>query len=226
MDVPSPIDNWPPSLHFDDQPDDIELTCLLQAPHKWANLEMIEEFGVLRVRAKKMPALTIILATMLGTILMTIASIQFLGPKPGEPAIFQTLFWLLPAFLWLIILPFVAIVLAVLNHRIAEEDDVLRVNIARRTLEICWVNRTLKAAEILAFTDVSRYFRYDRRGGEWTPRTSTGVLVRGENGAIEFSALAKGAISRRLAGRLAAIFDVPLRQVVLNKAESKALGDC
>jgi hypothetical protein len=79
----------------------------------------------------------------------------------------------------------------------------------------------------LKFTEVSRYYRSGRR---WRWTQQTGVLTRGEAGAVELHPVIREDDWRppepHWADRLADLFRVPVRRVELDRAESEALGDC
>jgi hypothetical protein len=210
------------SASFDHDPSDGELTCLLEGASAPVGLKIVEADGILRIRPGLIPATGIMLSMILGGVLLTGVMILLYRTNP---AFFEIAFWAGLAFTWLFLIPFWWIVLLVINRWIADKDDLLRVDPQRRTLELCQPGRTLRAAEILAFTDVFRYYRRDR-GGELCGKSQTGVLLRGQNSRAELLALVDGSTRPPLADRLAGIFQTPVRRIKLSKSESRALNDC
>jgi len=208
---------------FDHNPSDTELTCLLEGDSGWAGLKIVETDGLLRVRPSFIPTTGIMLSMVLGAVVISCPIVYFLAGEEWLAG--RIVLWFLLASFWLLI-PFWWIVLVVINRMIAAKEDVLRVDTMRRTLELCETHRTLQAAEILAFTEVSRYYRQYRHGGEWLVRFQTGMLVRTAHAQTELHALIDGRTNPPLADRLADIFHVSVRRITLDKAESRALNDC
>jgi hypothetical protein len=110
------------------------------------------------------------------------------------------------------------------NRHYAASKDFLRVDMRKQTLELCREDRTVSAAEIIAFTDVSRYYR-SRIDNEWFHRQQWGVLVQAADGGVELYALVDGSSNPPLADRLATIFHVPVRRLSLSQTESRDLDD-
>ena len=208
---------------FDHDPSDTELMCLLESSSGLAGIKIVETDGVLRIRPGLLPVTWIMLSMILGGVIVT--GVLILIYK-SDPAFFEIAFWGMLVFCWLFLIPFWWIVLVVINRAIAANDDFLRVDMGKRTLELCRERRTFQAAEIFAFTEVSRYCRWDRRGGEWLQKLQTAVLVRTADSQTELHAMVVGKTRPPLADRLASIFGVPVRRIKLNKSESRALNDC
>jgi hypothetical protein len=221
---------WVSSKCFDHEPTDMELTCLLDAPRSlgMSNFEIVETFGAFRVVPARMPAFWIMVSMILGAAFLTALPLilRFTVWSKENSLSLDVILGIWMAGIWLIIIPLGAIVLAVVNRHLAEAGDFLRVDMTGRVLELCRAGRTVPSAEILAFTEVSRYFRYDRRWGEWMGKRQTGVLVSAANGGAELIALMDGPSHPPLADRLANIFKVPVRRIKLSRDESRALEDC
>lgn len=223
---------WGSSRCFDHDPADSELTCLLDAPRclGMSNFRIVEAGGILRVVPEQWPTTWIVATTLPVAVLFTAVPIFLEFGSSSGSSLFDMLFavflWAWFAFIWLVLMPLVAVVPIVVNHYKRKADDFLRVDMTRRVLELCRADRTLRSTEILAFTEVSRFLRLDRRGGEWLGNLQTGVLVRTANGGTELLALADGMRRQRLADRLASVFQVPVRRIKLSKSESRALNDC
>jgi hypothetical protein len=140
---------------------------------------------------------------------------------------------LLVAFLligWLVCLPGLLVVLAVVSRLVAQKGDYLKVDMARRTLELCQVGRTLKASEIIAFTLLTRWYR---SSGAWNKTYQAGVLVRTPDNRVELLPVVRelgenvpSSKKSQWADRLASIFQVPVRRIELSRSESRALNDC
>jgi len=216
------------SKRFDHDPSDTELTCLLEGSSGVAGgIKIVEADGMLRIRSGLLPVTGIMLSMILGAVFFT--GVLILIYKT-DPVFFEIAFWGMLAFCWLFLIPFWWIVLVVINRGIAKNDDFIRVDMAKRTLELCGEGRKFQAAEILAFTEVFRYYYYDRPYGDsprgWYPKLQTGVLVRAADSQTELHALVGRKTRPPLADRLAGIFGVPVRRIKLNKSESRALNDC
>jgi hypothetical protein len=165
------------------------------------------------------------LSMILGGVVFTGAIIFALtrtGPKPPG---FDIGLWGMLAFCWLGLIPFWWIVLLVVNRSITAKDDFVQVDPARRTLEVCTDGRTFQAADILAFTEVSRFYHDAGRSGKWLPKLQSGVLLRAADAQTELHALVDGKTRPPLPDRLASIFAVPVRRIQLTKSESRALSD-
>jgi hypothetical protein len=215
------------SMQFDHNPADADLTCLLAAPRSlgMSDFKIIEKDGKLRVIPTQLPIIGIMASMVLGGVILTAVPMFLRSPiLPGESStLFDVLSGIWVASIWLVLIPFWAVVLAVVNRQIAKTDDFLRVDTTKRILELCHEARTLRAADIVAFTELTRWVH----GAEgWGKTLQTGVLVRTANGGIVLLALADGGSHLRLAYRLASIFHVPVRRIELSRSESRALNDC
>ena len=214
------------SKSFDHDPSDTELTCLLEGFSAVAGIKIVETDGMLRIRPARLPATGIMLSMILGAVFFTVVPILL---YKTDPAFFEIAFWVVVVFVWLFLIPFWWIVLLVINHTIAAKDDFIRVDMGRRTLELCAERRTFRAVEILAFTEVFRYYYVDRPHADsprgWYPRLQVGVLVRAADSRTELRALVDKKSRPPLADRLASIVGVPVRRIKLNKSESRALND-
>jgi hypothetical protein len=213
---------WPASKRFEHDPSDTELTCLLGGS---GTFKIVETDGMLRMRPQPIPVTGIMLSMVVGAVFFTgVIIVVAKAPGPQPPGA-QIVLWGMAAFAWLLLIPFWWIVVVVVNWQIAQKDDFVRVDTGKRTLELCGEGRTLQAAEILAFTEVSRYCRQNR-WDSWGRSLQTGVLVHADDSQIELHAVVDGKSRPPVADRLASIFAVPVRRVKLNKAESRALKDC
>jgi hypothetical protein len=192
-----------------------------------AGFKIAETDGLLRVIPARLPTFWIVASMLPVAILFTVITLFLERPSSSEMfSLLSNVFvWGWIAACWLM-MPFVAAVLTFVNRQKAKTDDFLRVDMTRRAVELCRTGRTVQAAEILAFTEVLRYFRLDRRGGEWIRNLQTGVLARTASGGVELLALADGKSRPPLADRLASIFQVPVRRIELSRSESRALNDC
>ncbi len=216
-----------PSMCFDGVPDDAHLVCLLGDPD-CGSVEAVEEAGVLIVRPWLFPMKFVAPWVIFTGIVIT--CLLFFMPrlrheKPDYPvvAFFLVLVWLvcIPAFLGL---------LTFVNRYFARKGDFFKVDMARHTLELCRVGRTLKASEIITFVELTRFYR---NTAGWNKRRQTGVLVRAPSDRVELYPVV-GELQENIpllgrrawADRLAEMFQVPVRRVKLSKAESRALGDC
>ncbi len=218
-----PEASLPSSKCFDHDPSDVELTCLLEGSSGLAGIKLVETDGMLQIRPGLLPVTGIMLSMILGAVFFT--GVMILIYKT-DPAFFEIAFWIMVAFTWLFLIPFWWIVLVVINRAIAANDDFIRVDMGKRTLELCGEGRTFQGAEILAFTEVFRYYHFSPSRRDWSPRLQAGVLVRGEDFQIELHAMVDGKSHPPVADRLASIFGVPVRRIKLNRSESRALDDC
>ena len=217
--LPKPFSG--PMMSFDHDPSDTELTCVLQCSNGVAGIKVVETDGMVRIRPGLFPVTGIMLSMILGAVVFTGVLIVIYRT---DPDFFGIVFWVMLGLYWFFLIPFWWIVLLVINRAIAANDDFIRVDMGRRTLELCEEGRTFRAAEILAFTEISRYYRSDAAFG-WLRRLQTSVLVRAADSQIELHALVDGATRPPWADRLASIFAVPVRRIKLNKSESRALND-
>jgi hypothetical protein len=212
------------SVHFDHVPSDSELTHLLPVPNQVAPFKVIESDPMfLRVRPGLMPIKFIGLSMVFGAAVITSMMI-FFGRDATQSLPFAIVFWGIVASFWLLIIPVCLGVVFLVNYQVAESEDFFRVDLRSQTLELCREDSTVLADEILAFTEVGRYYR-SRSDKEWLRRRQTGVLVRAADGGTQLYALIDGESNSPLADRLASIFHVPIRRVSLSMSESQELND-
>lgn len=220
-----------PSMCFDGIPEDSQLVCLL-GDSDCGPIKAVEEAGVLTVRPWLFPmkvitawmilvAIAITCMMCFGTSLLEHRREDFLSP----------IFWAMLLLLWVLALPGFLGVLALINRSFAKKGDYFKVDLARHTLELCRVSRTIKASEIIAITLLTRW--YCNAGGVWQKTHQTGVLVRTEDNATQLypvvRELGENVPSPRRskwADRLANVFQVPIRQVEVSRPESRVLNDC
>lgn len=139
------------------------------------------------------------------------------------------LFWGMLVLLWLLVFPALFGLMAEINESFKKKGDFYRVDLQRRTLEICRAGQIVQAKQIIAFTFLSRWYR-DHNG--WTKTHQTGVLIQGSNGKIDHyplvRELAENTVRSKVskwADQLVEVFSVPTRHVELNRSESAALND-
>jgi hypothetical protein len=144
-------------------------------------------------------------------------------------------FWLFLFFGWFLALPGTLGLFAVVNRSMSKAGDYFRVDMPRRTLELCRAGRTIKGDDIIAVTLLNRWYRvhYVDGNGPWTRIYQTGVLVRAPDNRVEFCPVVcqtgenvPSYQRSRWADRLASIFQVAVRSVELSRTESRALNDC
>jgi hypothetical protein len=212
-----------PSMLFDGAADDSQLVCLL-GDSDCGPVKAVEEAGLLTASPRLVP-MKFVVPWMLFTAVAITCMMCFFFDGP------RVFFWLLMGMLWLLALPTLLGLLALINRHMAKKGDHFRVDMTRRTLELCRIGRTLKASEIIAITLLTRWYRGG--GGQWSKTHQTGVLLRTPDGRAELCPvvreLGENTPSFRKstwADRLAAIFQVPVRRIELNKSESRALNDC
>jgi hypothetical protein len=140
--------------------------------------------------------------------------------------------WMMIGMTWLLVLPTLLLLLTAVNRSFARKGDYFRVDKSALTFTLCQVGKTFKAAEILAFTELSRWCRYGH--APWRATRQMGILVRAPGRHVDlypvFRELEENIplLGRRfrLVDRLAEIFQVPVRRVKLDRRESRSLGDC
>lgn len=226
MDIDPELTPPESSKRFDHDPSDMELACLLQSPRGLVGTTIVETDGLLRIRLASMPVTWIMLSMILGAVLISGLMILISRSDHNRPPFFEVFFWGFLAFIWLLLVPFWCAVLFVVNHQIAAKDDSVRVDAVRRTLELCEAGSTLSAADLLAITEISRFYCDRGYSGKWLPKLQTGVLVRSGDAAVELHALIDGKTRPPAAERLAGVLQLPVRRITLTKAESQALHDC
>jgi hypothetical protein len=212
-----------PSMLFNHNPSDSELTCVLKCPGQLGGYKIVEGPGTFRVSPAKLPTIGIIVFTTLGASALTAWMFYMMRSENQPLNIIDVGFWIFITGIWLVIIPVCLVALVVINRRIAKTEDFLRVDTTKRTLELCRDARTYRAADIVAFTELTRWLR----GAEgWGKTQLTGVLVRTANGGVELYPLADVKSRPPLADRLVSIFQVPIRRIELSRSESRALNDC
>jgi len=215
-----------PSVSFDHSPADAELVCLL-GDGAGGPLKMVEEAGILTVRPWLIPmkwAATWMI--FVGVIASCMIAWAYLKLDLDRLMAAFLLFMLVGT--WAVGIPSFLGILLLLNRAFAKKGDYVRCDIQRRTLELCQVGRTLAAGEIVAFSEVLRWYR---QSDVWDQTQQTGVLVRGQDGGVVMYPLFRELDipifgKPRRADRLAGIFQVPVRRIKLSKSESRALHDC
>lgn len=211
------------SISFERVPDDSQLVSLLGDPD-CGPIKAVEEGGLLTVRPWLFP-MKFVMPWMLFTLIAITVMAVYLLRGQG------VFLWLFLAFGWFLCLPSFLGLLAVINRSFAKKGDYFKVDMARRTLELCRVGRTLRGTEIIAVTLVTRW--YCNAGGVWSQTHQTGVLVRTRDNHVELYPVVRelgenlpASKRSKWANRLASIFQVPVRQIELSRSESRALGDC
>jgi hypothetical protein len=213
------------SISFDHDPADSELTCLLQGPRQPIGFRIIETDGTIRATSALVPVKGIILSMLVGATVMTLGARLMVTSGNATLTLWEEIvFGIWTAAIWFVILPVTLVAMIFSNRKLAKIEDFFRVDLSERVLKIGHAGRTFRASEIRAFTDLSRWFHND--SAAWSPRRQIGVLVRTPASGTELFLLLDGDSNRPLADRLASIFQVPVRRIELNKAESKALNDC
>jgi hypothetical protein len=225
------------SMSFDHNPADSELAALLgEAGH--GLVSMSEEGGMLIARPWVLPMKWIVIWLVIFTLGLTcwMCVVLYLEPdnkmNPADVQFFGSCLFLM----WLVGVPSMFSVLAYIRRALAKkakEGDYFRVDMSRRSLELCSIGRTFRAGEIIAFTVLGRWCRKADMPGEWKATRQTGVLVRTPNNRVEhypilhdWSEAPLTSNRSKWADRLAGIFCVPVRRIDLNKVESRELNDC
>jgi hypothetical protein len=215
-----------PSKSFDRVPDDSQLVCLLG--NSSDRVEAVEEAELLTVRPTLIPKKYIVPWMIIVLVLITfMMCIMQWGPENRFHSIF---FWFFLVSGWFVALPVTLGLFAAVNHSQAKKGDCFKIDMARRTLELCRLGRTLKAGEIIAIILLTRWYRH---AGEWNQTYQTGVLVRAQENRVElYPAVCElgenvpSSKKSRWAEQLASIFQVPVRRIELSRSESRALNDC
>jgi hypothetical protein len=220
------------SMTFDHAPGDCELTCLLGDPN-CGPVRAVEEGGVLTVRPWLFP-MKYIVPWMIFTAIVITCMLCFAPMIEHKKTDFSSVlfFWLPLCLVWLLGLPAFLGFLAILNRTFASKGDYFKVDMARRTLELCRLARTVKAGDIIAITLLTRWYR--NAGGASFKTYQTGVLVRSpeNNNRVELYPVVRelgenipASRASQWAERLANIFQVPIRRTELSRSESLALDD-
>jgi hypothetical protein len=210
------------SMSFDRVPDDSQLVCLLGDPD-CGPVQEVEEGGLLTVRPWLFPLKLVVPWLVFTLFAITGVALCFLREQ-------GVLMWLFLAFGWFLCLPAIWGLLAVVNCSLTKKGDYFKVDMARRTLELCRAGRTLKRGEIIAITLLTRWYA---KAGSGHKTHQTGVLVRTRDNQIELFPVVRELAENvpaskrsKWADRLASVFQVPIRQVELSRSESRALNDC
>lgn len=211
------------SQEFEDIPEDAQLVCLL-GDRDCGPIRASEEAGLLTVRPWLFPMKFVVPWMVFTLLVITVLVMWFFSLR-------NPLLWAGLAMGWLGALPMFLGLLAVINRSFAKKGDYFRVDLARRTLELCRAGQTVEARQIVAITLLDRWYRH--AGGAWDKTYQTGVLVRNPDNQVAHYPLVRELaenVSRfkksRWAERLADIFQVPLRQIELSRSESRGLNDC
>jgi hypothetical protein len=220
-----------PSMSFDGVPDDSQLVCLLGDPD-CGPIRLVEEAGLLIVRPWLFPV-KLVTAWMVFIALVITGVMCFMPLIEHKKLEFSSVlfFWLPLLFLWFISLPGLLGLLAVVNRSFAKKGDYFKVDMARRTLELCRIGRTINASEIIAVTLLTRWYRLAHGG--WSMTHATGILVRTQGNRVELYPVVRelgenvpSSRKSKWAERLASIFQTPIRRIELSRSESRALNDC
>lgn len=226
-----------PSMSFDHRPSDAELTALL-GKDDHGLVSWSEEGGMLIARPWVLPMKWILLGLAIITFLGLVCWVPVIlnlghGGKMNSTDLHTFCFyWFL---VWLAAM--VGMLLTAVSVRRTlikniNKREFFKIDMLRRTLELCSAGRTFKAGEIVGFTVLSRRCR-SGSDNDWKGTRQTGVLVRTPNGLVEHFALLHEwaetgltAEKSKWADRLAGIFCVPVRRISLNLKESRELKDC
>jgi hypothetical protein len=221
-----------PSMTFDHNPADSELTCLLGE-----NVPYAKEFelsSVLIVRPGLMPIRWIVAVLIFFACVISFfwtPGIHSMGHAESIAQDWVDLFitWFACGFIWLVFVPSTVGVLWFYNRQLSKKGDFFRVDFQRRTLELCQAGRTLKTDDIIAFTELTRWYGPANSDGNWTRQT--GVLIR--NGpSVEWYPLVPRIWPKQwkktrepLIDRLACFFQKKVRRIELDRQHSNKLGD-
>jgi hypothetical protein len=216
------------SMTFDHAPGDAELTALL-GDGRGSPIVAVETDGVLTVRPIQLRMKYMVPWTIFT---MTAITCMAFFMEHWKPDVLVIVFLALG---WLVALPVFLAISVFFSRSIAKAGDCFKVDLSRRTLELCRAGRTAQGSEIIAIVLLSRWYRrsYVDGRGPWQRIFQTGVLLRGPDSRMELYPLVyetnenTPAYKRsKWADRLVNIFPVPLRRIELSKSESQALNDC
>jgi hypothetical protein len=211
------------SVCFDRVPNDSELVCLLgdgdpSRPPPYTPIKFADTFESLTCTPRLVPLNWIM--PLLVLFVAGLTCVLWLAVDVSAHWL-----WLITAIIWLDV-PVTLAVFVWINQQLGRKGDHFRVDRSRRTLELCRIGRTINSREIVALTELTRYYK---RGSEWVWTQQTGVLVRLPDDRIELLPIVREDqwCSRppHCADRLADFFGVPVRRIELDKSESKALAD-
>jgi hypothetical protein len=208
---------------FDRVPNDSELVSLLgdgdpSRPPPYTPIKFTDTFESLICTPRLVPLNWVMPLLVLFVAGLTCALWLFVE-MPGH--------WreLVTVLIWLDI-PITWAVFTWVNQQLGRKGDHFRVDRSRRTLELCRIGRTINSREIVALTELIRYYK---RGSEWVWTQQTGVLVRLPDDRIELLPIVREDQWRsrppHCADRLAEVFGSPVRRIELDKSESQALAD-
>lgn len=144
------------------------------------------------------------------------------APLPADD-LFGPLRWFFVAAVWLVVLPAMFAIFYGVNYYFEQKGDYFAVDKLRVTLRVGSACREFAKADIVAFTELSRWY-WHAGNGRWVRQI--GVLVRQDGGAITHYPLLRENHATEVADRLARIFQVPVIPVELSYVESRELGDC
>ncbi|MBI3412044.1 MAG: hypothetical protein HY040_27250 [Planctomycetes bacterium] len=212
------------SLLFERDPEDVDLGSLLGEVDHPGNIVVVETPDILLARPGLIP-MKFVLPWMLviGAVitLMPWIAPQFGGRFEGPIA------WLMLAVMWGLVIPAFLGILLLGNRHFAKKGDYFRADKLDPHLEIPRLGRTFGADQILAITELSRWFKHL---GAWEWTRQIGILVRGSDCQVEQHPLVRvNEVEwwrRRLSDRIADIFQVPVRRIELKWGASRRLKDC
>jgi hypothetical protein len=204
---------------FDHEPVDAQLVALL-GPFEFVDPIKIEDTAAsLTASAGSIPMKFAVPFMLLFVSGITAARWYF--PKFDLP-------WFIIGIVWFAILPTFFAILVFINRTLTKMGVFFRADKLHRTLTLPSINVTLAAKQIVAFTQVDRWYKGNTAFGlSWIRMTA--VLTRREDGGFDYFPLTRET-SRRvfqelLVDRLGQIFNVPVRKIVLTRLESKSLQD-
>jgi hypothetical protein len=210
------------SIIFDGPPDDSQLVCLL-GHGGGGPLQAVEEAQMLTLRPKMIPLK--VLAPWIVLIMAGMTCMICFMPWGAGDRLSSVFFWFFLAFGWLVVLPGMLAVFAIVNRMMARHGDYVQLDSAHRTLEVRRLGRTFAAGEVLAVTLLTRWYHSDIL-------YQTGILVRTPDHRVEFCRVVcessedvPSCAKSRWADRLASVFQVPVRTQELSPSESHKLDD-
>jgi hypothetical protein len=200
-------------------------------------VKFVEADGVCRATPRLLPTKWLILWIINGDIVFTCMILIHALRQENVVSPNWTI-WVFLLSMWFVTLPGVFGFFYFFNRRLSRHGDYFRVGRNHRTLELCRIGRTLKAGDIIAFTELTRWHRRHRYAGKWQKTHQTGVLTRKGDRQTELYPLIHEREAPVLwwslplyrhsswAERLANIFQVPVRRIELSRSESRHLNDC
>lgn len=209
------------SACFGHVPNDSELTSLL-GDADCGPIKGVEDGKSLTVRPWLIPMKYMAPWAVLTMVVITVMT-AFLYGK------FDLLAWLFLAFGWFVCLPGFLGITVLINWAFAKKGNYIKVDVSRRTLELCRLGRTFTSDQIAAIIELSRWYLL---AGGWEHTLQTSVLIRKPDGQFELFPMLREIQTPRLFGkpqwadRLAAILQTSVRRVKLSRSESRQLNDC